>query len=154
TSKIYDMLVERYPNKECEICFAHAEFLSEAWQQETAIPLYKRVLTHRPEDAEAHAGLSLAFYLMDDYYLALHHFRNAMRIDPQSLFRVANEGIFEEMTKRVLELEEYIQYKKAVVAEKFRMGRGHQNLMAMVPTLMVNLGKEEVRNPNSGFASA
>ena len=152
TSKIYDVLVERYPNKECEICFAHGEFLSETSQQDAAIPLYKRVLTHRPEDAEAHAGLSFAFYLMDDYYFALHHFRNAMRIDPQSLFRVANEGILEEMTKRVLELEEYIQYKKAVVAEKFRTGRGHQNLVSMVPTLMVKLGKEEVRNPNSGFA--
>jgi len=154
TSRIYDVLVERYPNKECEICFAHGEFLSEAWQQEAAIPLYQRVLSHRPEDGEAHAGLSSAFYLMDDYYLALHHFRNVMRIDPQCLFRVANEHIFEEMTKRVLELEEYIQFKKAVVAEKFRTGRGHQNLMAMVPTLMVNLGKEEVRNPNSGFVSA
>ncbi len=152
TSKIYYVLEKRYPDREREICFAHAEFLSEAWQEKEAIALYERVLSKCPEDADAHAGLSLAFYMADEYYLALNHFRAAMQIDPQSLFRVAHESIFEEMTKRVLELEEYLEYKKAVVKEDFRMGRAYQHIISMDPTILVDLHKDERSEPNSGFA--
>jgi tetratricopeptide (TPR) repeat protein len=150
TSKMYDVLETRYPDKECEICFAHAEFLSQQWQEKEAIPLYQRVLRRRPEYADAHAGLSLAFYMAGEYYCALHHFRAAMRINPQSLFRVANESIFEEMTERVLELEEYIEYKKAVLKQNFKVGRGHQHLISIFPTVLVNLRKDERYNPDYG----
>jgi hypothetical protein len=152
TSEIYNVLEKRYPDKEREICFAHAELLSEAWQEKAAIALYERVLSKCPEDAEAHAGLSLSFYMADEYCLALEHFRAAMRIDPQSIFRVAHESIFEEMTKRVLELEEYMEYKKAVVKENFRMGRVYQHIISIESTILVDLHKDERSKPNSGFA--
>lgn len=151
TCKIYDILEERYPDKDCEVFFAHAEFLRDAWKQKEAIPLYVRVLDQRPDNADAHAGLALALYETEDYHLALDHFKAALRIDPQSLFQVTNESLFEEMTKRVLELEEYVEYKKAVIKREFKVGRGFQKIISMDPTILVNLQKSDSAEMNTGF---
>jgi tetratricopeptide (TPR) repeat protein len=153
TDRIYDILESRYPDKEHEICFAHAEFLSHiaVGKDRAAIPLYERILEKHPSDADAHAGLAAALYMTEAYSGSLDHFKIALKIDPQSLFRVANEGIFEEMTQRMLELEEYLEYKKAVVKKEFKTGRGYQHIIAMDPTLLVDLKKREPDGANSGL---
>jgi tetratricopeptide (TPR) repeat protein len=151
TSKIYQILEERYPDRKFDVSFAHAEFLCQSWKRKEAIPLYECVLSQHPNYADAHAGLALALYATEDYSLALDHFKAALRIDPQSLFRVADESLFEEMTERVLELEEYLEYKKALVRRDFRMGRGFQNIIAKDPTILVNLQKRDPEEVNRGF---
>jgi len=151
TRHIYDVLRERYPDKEFEICFAHAEFLSDKWREVEAIELYKNALELQPQNAAAHAGIALAFYMAHDYALALNHYRIAMRSDPQSLFRVSNESLFEELTERLLELEEFVEYRKAKLKNDFRVGRGFQNMASRFPTMLVNLkGKPEDANAGLG----
>lgn len=154
TRKIYEILQQRYPDQEFEICLAHGEFLSDQWrQEETAISFYQRALALRPESAEAHAGIALAFYMTENYYPALIHYKAAMRIDSQSIFRVVNGSLFDdEFTKRLLELEDYVEFKKALIKHDFGVGRGFQNMISRNPAIMVNLKKQTPEAADTGFA--
>jgi tetratricopeptide (TPR) repeat protein len=137
--RLYQILAELYPDSLTTICFQHAEFLSESDDGERAIEIYERVIRENPTHADAHAGLALTLYLKNDYKRALYHYKRAVSLDRDSIFRVNQESIFEEMLARFGELEEYIEYRKGTVRRQFKTGRGFQKIISMDPSLLIDL---------------
>jgi tetratricopeptide (TPR) repeat protein len=146
-NRLYQILANHYPDSLTTICFQHAEFLRDSGDGKRAIEVYERIVREDPTFADAHAGLALALYMTEDYRKAFRHYKTATKLDRDSIFRVNQESIFEEMLARFGDLEEYIEYKKGIVRGNFQTGRGFQKIISMDPTLLINL---KASNPPEG----
>ncbi|MDT4956124.1 MAG: hypothetical protein QOJ02_4262 [Acidobacteriota bacterium] len=153
TRKIYEVLAILFPDSMTEICFRHAEFLREIWNEKEAIELYEQAIERNPEYADAHAGLSQSFYLIEDYNRAFHHYKIAQELDADSIFRVVHEDLFEEMLARLGELEELIEYRKGAVKQQFKIGRGFQKIFTADPSLLLEISIPGTAEESAGGIS-
>ncbi len=67
-----------------------AKTLVEMQSYDEAIPWFKKALEKKAEKADSHYGIGVCYQALEDYYRALHHYTETLKLKPDYLFALNN----------------------------------------------------------------
>jgi len=130
----YSNLVYEFPDNVVDLKIKHADFLADYFHVRDIDPelfakksrmLYESILEQEPENAEAHVGLALHYYInyryeigsMQECYIkALYHSRMVLKLNKNLVFSLGHEDIFFEFLEHLGAWNELIELRKESLA--------------------------------------